>query len=386
MQISVLNELLLEEEIVESYESLIWTERWRSVGDFEIKIDPDIPDASLFRHGTRLSFSRSNRVMVVDTIDNSLDEDGRRLLTIKGPSLEAVLEDRANVALAKGDLPPAEVVLSNPPADIMRNLFDAICVSNTADVTDRLEFVQPAGSPPVSNIIAPPGTVTIRTIFESLYATLTKIAEAYDLGFRLVRDGVDLYFEVYTGNDRTSGQTDLPTVIFSPGLDTLTDVKQIVSTALVKNVAYVYSKADARVVYAPDIDVNIGGFSKKLLLVDATDLDLPAGTELDEALEQRGFEALSKQRIVIGFDGKIDETGPYIYGVDYELGDLVEQQDESGDKNYMRVTEQIFVKDKEGYREYPTLVLNDVVLAGTWYTLPAYKQWYDFTTEQWVDV
>ena len=77
------------------------------------------------------------------------------------------------------------------------------------------------------------------------------------------------------------------------------------------------------------------------------------------------------------------QNSTYKYGVDYGLGDLVELRDSSGNINVMRVTEQIFVSDKEGIRSYPTLTFDMLITPGTWLARPTNQQWADVTTETW---
>jgi hypothetical protein len=101
---------------------------------------------------------------------------------------------------------------------------------------------------------------------------------------------------------------------------------------------------------------------------------------------QRGIDELAKNRKIHAFDGEISQTSQYVYGVDYNLGDLVETRNIDGVSNSMQVTEHIFVSDKQGVRSYPTLAVTQFVTPGSWVALPADKKWIDFTTEKWMDM
>ena len=79
------------------------------------------------------------------------------------------------------------------------------------------------------------------------------------------------------------------------------------------------------------------------MTVKADDIDLPAGSELTAALQERGRQELAEHRAVLGFDGETPQHISYVYGRDYDLGDLVEVQDTEGNAYQVRVTEQIFV-------------------------------------------
>jgi hypothetical protein len=47
----------------------------------------------------------------------------------------------------------------------------------------------------------------------------------------------------------------------------------------------------------------------------------------------------------------------------------------------MRVTEQIFVHDKEGERAYPTLTLNQFINTGSWLSWETSKKWIDYDAD-----
>jgi hypothetical protein len=54
-------------------------------------------------------------------------------------------------------------------------------------------------------------------------------------------------------------------------------------------------------------------------------------------------------------DGQIVPDIQFKYGVDYNLGDIVEVEAPSSTITKARVTEYIRTQDKEGERSYPTL-------------------------------
>jgi hypothetical protein len=56
---------------------------------------------------------------------------------------------------------------------------------------------------------------------------------------------------------------------------------------------------------------------------------------------------------------------------------MVEQRNTDGVTNKMRVTEQIFVNDKEGERSYPTLSLFQFINTGSWLSWEQNQVWAD---------
>ena len=128
----------------------------------------------------------------------------------------------------------------------------------------------------------------------------------------------------------------------------------------------------------------MAGFERKAIIVKAEDIELTAGPALDDALFRRGKEELAKHRVLVAFDGEVPQNSPYKYGVDYGLGDLVEQRSTSGKVNSMYVTENITISDAEGVRSYPTLTFYQLVTPGTWLSWDSNQVWSD-VEDYWAD-
>lgn len=389
MELYTLDSLLRREQVVDKFESLIWTERYSAFGDFSLLINSTRESRSQFLKGTRVALNRSYRVMTVETIEDSIDEEGKFVLSVKGRSLEALLFDRvARRILADLAIEP-KWVLTGIPGDIARQMFDHICRLGSLDPGDVIPFIQPGTIFPAGTIPEPSTPITWEQELESLYNAIKKLCDLYDLGFRIVRnfDMSQLYFEIYSGNDRTTRQTVLNPVIFSMSLDNLRGVTQLDTIQDSKNVAYVFSEFGHKVVYPDFVNPDIEGFERRVMYVEANNVteDTPPG-DIQEALELAGQQALSEARGFSGVDGELDEYGSYRYGIDYDLGDLVVMRNQDGVVSDKRVTEQIFVCDKEGERSYPTLTMNQFITDNTWLSQPSDKVWEDFTTEHWIDM
>lgn len=288
--------------------------------------------------------------------------------------------------------------LTGTPGDIIRTIFQKICVNGIVNAGDIIPFFAldstiPSGLFPADTILEPTEEYTVDVDIDTVYAIVTQMCEVYDLGFRIVRapetppyTEPELFFEVYAGSDRTTLQTDVPAVIFSPELDNLSETTELSSNAKEKNVAYVFGKNGAEIVYAEGYSAETVGLNRKVLMVKANDIDLAPGPELTAALQQKGKEELSKNRSLFAFDGKIPQFGSYRYMVDYNLGDLVEMRNGDGVTNNMRVTEQITIQDSEGERSYPTLATELLITPGSWLSWSANKVWDDFDAEVWADM
>lgn len=387
MDLYVLDELLRSEEVVDYYESLIWTERYSSYGDFELVINANRGTRVLFVPGTRLAIDKSYRLMTVETVENAVDSEGVAKLKVTGRSAEAGLEDRSTrPAFAAGATPAPEITIIGTPGDIARAVFDAYCRNNIDIPEDNLPFLVAGSLLPAGTIPEPTDTISVTIGLSTVYEFIKNVCDVYNLGFRLLLDRPTskLYFDVYTGTDRTTLQNAVPAVIFSQELENLANPSELTSVAQLKNVAYVFGENGTEVVYADNVSPTTAGFERRVLIVDASGITEPAGPTLTALLQQKGKEELSKYRAVLAFDAEIPKFGSYVYGVDYGLGDLLETRNSDRLATNMRVTEQIFISDAEGERSYPTLVIDQLITPGSWYAWDASQVW-DDADEFWED-
>lgn len=379
MEIYILDSLYRRNEVVDRFESLIWTERFSAWGDVELHVQPTLQNRGRFTPGVLLALNESYRVMKVETIEDTVDQDGKQVLKVKGRSLEAILENRLAMADLTDLTSDPKWTITDQPADIARQLFHDICVTGILDPGDIIPEIVEDTIFPVDTIAEPSDTVTYMIDPKQLYTAIKDICDAYGMGFRMVRDPNTwiIYWDVYMGSNRTADQADVPAVIFSPALDNVKDTTLLTTIALYKNVAYVVSPVGHEVVYDTDVDPSVAGFERNVLFVRADDITDPDGPTASAQMIQRGREELAKNRRFIFFDGEVAQRSQYVYGVDYNVGDLVELRNDTGSVVHMQVTEQIFVSDAEGDRSYPTLAQNLFIVPGSWDSVIATLVWDD---------
>lgn len=382
MEIFTLSPLFRRERVVDKFQSLIWTERFQDLGDFELVLPQSFQAKNFFKANTWLGLNETARVMKVETLENYTDNEGRELTSVKGHSLESALDDRVAYNV-KDDLtanPKWTITLA--PLAAAQKIFDDICRDGLVDIHDIIPYLADVDIFPTDTLPIFGDPVTFDLEPQSVREAIKSIAELYDFGIRLVRnlDMSQLVFNLYAGSDRTSGQTTYPPVIFSPEMDNLANPHELTSIQGSKNIAYVYSPVGFEQVVPDDVDPNTEGFERQILVVkadDITDTDPAVATAL---MIQRGKEELSKYRNFGAFDGEITQYGQYVYDRDFYLGDLVETRNNTGSSNYMRVSEYIFVSDAEGDRSYPTLETKKFVTPGSWSSWPLVS-WIDYDAD-----
>ena len=378
MDVFVLDDYLVRDSVVDSYFSFIWSERVSSLGDFELVVANTNEAKNLLAIGKRLGINESKRVMVIETHEAKVDDEGRNVLTITGRSLESILMERIawNNATAGSETKP-KWVITGTPAEAARWIFYQVCVVGAMSPSDIIPFYVTGTTYPADTIAESPDSVVFELEIGTVYERIKDICDQYKMGFRLYKgpDDSKLYFNIYQGDDRTTQQSVLDPVVFSPSLDNLAKIQELTSVENLRNVAFVYSKTKSIFVYTDGTDSSTSGFARRVLYVDATSVEETTEPNLTKILTQKGYEALAKNRSITAFDGEISQADQYTYGLHYELGDLVEMQSGFGVTNNMRVTEQIFVSDENGSRSYPTLSVDLLITPGSWLAWDANEEW-----------
>lgn len=284
MELYTLDDQLRRTAVIDTFESAVWTERYYDVGDLTLNIHSTLGNRRLLTTDTLLAMNRSKRIMKIDTVEDKLNDDGSLLLVITASSYENTLDDRlARDSISTGTSQEPKWVLNGLPAGVARQIFQNIMVDGLLDSADILPFYAVGNSYPADTIPEPDDEVTVSLDPQSVLSALKLICSTYDLGFRITRNGDNsqLFFNVYSGNNRTTGQTTFPAVVFAPALDNLVDSSYLTSTKQYKNVAYVLCPDAALKVYESGIDPSVAGLSRRVLVVNATDIQYPDRTQAD---------------------------------------------------------------------------------------------------------
>lgn len=278
MELYILDSLLRRSGVViDTFTSAIWTERYSDFGDVSLELQSTVGNRTRLIEGTMLAMNRSNRVMIVETVEDKSASDGSEKLTISGSSIELAMDDRtARDSMSVGS-DDGKWILTGLPADIVRQIFQAVMVDGDLDPNDVLPFYVDGNLYPADTIDEPASSVTIYQSYASVFVAIREICQTYDLGFRICRnaDNSELFFNVYAGNNRTSGQTEFPAVIFSPYLDNLVESTFLTSSKQYKNVAYIFCADGSAQVYDEGVDPSISGFQRHVLTYEATDIKYP---------------------------------------------------------------------------------------------------------------
>lgn len=377
MEVLILDKLLRPIDVVDTFESMIFAERRKELGDFELITLSTPANKKRFVANTWITIDKSRRVMKIETVEETVDDDLRMILKIKGQEITKILMQRAALKAIAGPGVAPVWVIEDQPADIMRYIFRQICVLGTVSADDIIPFIQDGETQyPASTIPEFPDTILWEQKPASVFAAEKELADIFDLGFRLYRDinnTSELYFDVYAGSDRTTAQSTNMPVVFSFDVENLQSTREINDISKefnVVQVVYIYKDVtETEVALTVEVFDPNGippeGFDRKTKVLTITSIPEEI-TDIPAFLVRAGQDELMKSRPIGALDGEISKNSQYIYEVHYYLGDVVELRSSSGATAYMTVEEYIYVQDMQGERSYPTFTTRKFIDPGTW--------------------
>lgn len=348
-----MNLLVLDEDfqsigVVDSYESLIWTDRYREAGDFELYVAATRENLALFKQNYYLWFVESDHVMIIESNEvNTNSEEGCHL-TVTGRSLESMLDRRIVWTLTNlnGDF-------QNGVKTILEN-----AIINPSDSTRKIDnFVfQETEDTKITEM-----TIDAQYTGDNIYDILVTQCEDRDIGFKIVLDEDNKFvFSLYNGVDHSYDQETLPYVVFSPKFENIINTNYLESYKTMKNVTLVAGEGEGTDRKTKEVrKTEDTGLLRREMYTDARDISSKdndvqlSDTEYYAKLQTRGEEDLSDNKKIKTFEGKVEATQLFKYKQDFDIGDIVQITNEYGIEGKARVTEMVWSQSKTGVEIYP---------------------------------
>jgi hypothetical protein len=358
------DEYFIPIDTIEGWKSLIWTERFRNVGEFELKTHRieqtmlELPELSY------VAIQESEEIMQVETHSIADTADGPEL-TIRGRAFAPILFMNRPVR----DGSSVQVNWFITPDDFVDVILTRFVENNIEVPNDNVDGVRIT-----KNITRarPERHIRIPTTLEQqdVWTYIGTFLDRYNFGIRTIRPIitpttglVTIEIQIYDGQDRTATQTARDEIVFNYEAGHIKSPTYLKSSQKFKNIAYVNAPIGFSAVYGAG-GLSATGADRRILAVNASDLDSPGNDTITGALYNRGMDELAKANKEHLFDGEITPLAPYIWrphigsgtqtDKEYFLGDKVTLQGPYGSED-MFVAEYIRVDGPEGSRAYPTL-------------------------------
>lgn len=397
----VMNKDLQIEIVCDDFTSLIWTERFDEVGDFEVQFP-----ISLYRkyrglvNGKKFfRISESHRVMLIEREDMSVNNDGEWTFKLSGRSLEAafghrVIYDKSkyrNWDPSEGPTPKEDLMwhaegdsdrviqmtmvrLLNADTPITENYpryatpdqyIENLKVLGFTDNSDDYIYPRYGEVDPIKNEF-------IDDYFEemTLLEFMNRICQEYGFGYRAYQPewfSSNIHFSIYTGIDRTKyvpsgpfGEDGHQPLIFSAATGSFQSYEEYydISDKATHGILLESRQTqEAVIARGGSYDPTISDWHKKFQYRDLTEWRgwTPNGPSQYEnsVLQEIGRE----HNTLSGVEGRLVTFSKqsFVYDKDYFVGDFVWVENRAGDLQRMRIQEQVFSwSADEGIQIYPT--------------------------------
>lgn len=347
MELFVLNADFESIAVIDTYESMIWTDRYNAYGDFEIYFAMDESLLKYIKEDYYLWLKESDHSMIIEDIKIDADtEEGNRLI-VTGRSLESILERRIiwGQRIFSGNLQNA----------IQTMLNENIISPSVADRKIANFIFVPSTDSKITSL-----TIDNQYTGDDLYTVIKGLCEENNIGFKIVlTDDNQFAFSLYAGADRSYDQTENPYVVFSPNFENIINSNYFSSKAGYRNVTLVAGEGEGASRKTTVVG-SASGLDRRELFTDARDIssDTEDGTLSDAEyiaqLRTKGLKNLADHMITTAFEGEVEVTRLFKYGEDFFIGDIVQIANEYGNENSAYISELIISNSDEGLSIYPT--------------------------------
>lgn len=342
----LLSESFVRLAVVDSYKSLIWTNRYLGFGDFELVVPALEPLADLLVPDRYLKLDGEDSAMIIERTEYAESPEDGYLKVVTGRSLESIPARRVVWLPRK---------FNGSLQSSVKTLIDDNLIASASAFRNIPNFSFALSSDPAITSLV----LDDQLFGENLYDVLIDICESNDISFRIKMPTVGIFvFELFSGVDRTYSQSVRAPVVFSPRFDNLVNSKSIFDVSEYKTSAIVEG-AD-NIIGVWDSPAYPSGILRREIYVDATSVKQTVDgvttpiADYNKILAQKGLNELYKNPQRFFFDGETADTELYQYGVHFNLGDTVQLENEVGDQGVSRVIEYIRSQEAGEYKAYPT--------------------------------
>lgn len=354
-------------DVIDKFKSLLWTVRFTKVGEFELYVPADLDVIKRFHEGDYVWIEDSDRLMIIEDINLQTDVEDGDYLIISGRSLESILERRIIWGMT---------VITGNFQNGIRTLLERNVISPASEKRKIPNFTfKESTDPRITEL-----TVEAQYFGENLYEEIEKLCEEKKVGFRVLPKGSGGFeFSLYVGEDRSYNQIKNPWVVFSPNYENLQASNYLYSKKNLRNATLVGGQGENWNRDTIEVTTDSSaGLNRRETFTDASGVtNDTTGIESDdtlaeeekqeiiqalndqylEQLQQKGQEELAKTSITETFDGEIDASLQYVYGKDFNLGDIVQIGNAYGMEASTRVSEIVISHDSTGKTIVPTFTV-----------------------------
>ena len=344
MELYILNKDFEIVGMIDDYISVEWARRYYEPGDFVIKIPATIEMVSLLKSRYFIAREDDDMICQIEKREIITDEDSGNTLTISGRSIEKLLAQR--IIWQQSNSQAGETA-----EEFVRRLVK----ENVVEPCDEKRKIP---GMKLGELKGFHETIEKQITGDNLLTAVTEICKTYGYGFRVTMDeSGDLVFEVYKGVDRSYTQEENPYVIFSQDFENISNTSYEYDESTYTNVALVGGEGEGSARKYQTVG-DAAGMDRYEMFVDARDISSNEGEiqaeAYNELLKEKGREQIAENTYTENYEGELETGKTYRYKIDYDVGDIVQAENELGISAAPRITEVIESHNGNGHKIVPT--------------------------------
>ncbi len=339
---------------VTGFKSIMWVDRYNEPGEFEVYLPINKETFDNFKGDNYLWYSGSEHLMIIEDLEVNTDIAEYPILIAKGRSLESILDRRILLY---------DTVFKENLEDDIRQILDVTLMSHADPDRVISNFIFEYS---YDNRINPLIYNAEFNKGDNLKDAVEKAVKGKKLGYKItLNENHQFVFRLYIGEDRSYDQDKNPWTIFSPRFNNLKTFKiQHEGGSNFRNVVYTYGEEYQG---NPPQELIVGtttGLLRREIYNNASSIAHVVKEEsetkiltADEYTAQLKDSAdkLQKEHIIKETaECEVDYKLNFKYGRDYNVGDIVQVENEYGQQIKMRVSEFITSISESGIELYPT--------------------------------
>ncbi len=296
------------------YTSLQITRRHFGTGDFELHVPAGLPYAAqLALDRLLIPADEPQKAMLIESL---VTEEAKDEIVAKGCTLDGIARGRLVVPPPSAD---DSYGWDRITADA-ESVFQHYAAMNLVSPSDPKRAVPGMALAPNQHRGMP--GVAWQGRFEALDALLKELGEYTDLGWAITPDLRErtLIFDVAPGRDLRAGNPGGSHVIFSLGMGNAADVKRTLDRSSLRNTAYVGGQGEDEQRLILAVGEEFEGLARRETWVDGGSVELPG------ELVTLGRRKLAQSAAKDTLQASVIQHGAFLYGRDWDLGDLVTLQ------------------------------------------------------------
>lgn len=272
MDLYVLDENLNAVALIDSYTSLIWTDRFQECGDFELEMSVDLDLLDYIKQDRYLWRQDSEHVMIIEELAFNTDEEKGNIVTISGRSLESIINRRIVWGLMN--------VTGNLQEQV-EEMFDANIINPSKPERKITNFVFEHSDDPLITRLQ----VDTQYTGDNIYDVVTNLCVEGEIGFKItLNNDKQFVFKFYAGIDRSYDQFLNPCVVFSPNFENLVNGEYTADRSTYKNVTLVGGEGEGTERRYTAVG-NISGLSRREIFSDARDVSSDISEDVTEQFD-----------------------------------------------------------------------------------------------------